>query len=190
MKASASAARAARPSPPRSPCARFPSAKAWSGCSRSIRPTSTASRWCAVAGPPRQAVLPARPSRQIGPYRRGHHLQSQSRIRSGTMKAEIHPEYHSITVKMTDGTDATRPARPGARKATRCRWTSTRWRTRPGRAAGQADGHRRPRVEVQEQVRRSRLLIRLVSLRRREAAPQHIVMAGCADRVRLVPAFV
>ena len=34
------------------------------------------------------------------------------------MKTEIHPNYHTITVVMTDGTEyQTRP--PGARKATR-----------------------------------------------------------------------
>ena len=34
------------------------------------------------------------------------------------MKANIHPDYHTIKVVMTDGTEY-RPARPGARKATR-----------------------------------------------------------------------
>lgn len=34
--------------------------------------------------PPRQALLPARPSRQIGPHRGRSHLQSQSRIRSAS----------------------------------------------------------------------------------------------------------
>jgi hypothetical protein len=35
--------------PRRSPCARFPSAKVWNVCSRSIRPISTGSKLCAVA---------------------------------------------------------------------------------------------------------------------------------------------
>jgi hypothetical protein len=86
------------------------------------------------------------------------------------MKKGIHPDYHMIDVKMTDGTTS-RPARPGARKATRWRWTSTRWRTRPGPAVGQADGHRRPRVEVQEQVRRPGLLIRRTACRSAALAP-------------------
>ena len=81
-------------------------------------------------------------------------------IRSGMMKQGIHPEYHMIDVKMTDGTvfqtktDLGQGRRPdGARH---------RPAGAPGldRRLGQADGHRRPRVEVQEQVRRPRLLIR------------------------------
>ena len=74
------------------------------------------------------------------------------------MKQGIHPDYHFIEVKLTDGsTYRTRSTYgkegdtlaleidPSAHPA----WTG---------GAQQADGHRRPRLQVQEEVRRPRLL--------------------------------
>ena len=56
-------------------------------------------------GPPRQALLPARPPRQIRPHRREDQLPRKARgLRSTTMKADIHPDYHFIEVKLVDGT--------------------------------------------------------------------------------------
>ena len=49
------------------------------------------------------------------------------------MKSGIHPDYHMITVEMTDGTKF-QSARPGARKATRSTSTSTRRSIRRGPA--------------------------------------------------------
>ena len=57
--------------------------------------------------PPRQALLPALAPRQVGPYRREHELQApqgRSSVRTATMKKDIHPDYHLIDVKLTDGT--------------------------------------------------------------------------------------
>ena len=50
------------------------------------------------------------------------------------MKADTHPDYHTINVKMTDGT-IFQTKTTWAKKATRWRWTSTRWHTRPGQVA-------------------------------------------------------
>ena len=76
------------------------------------------------------------------------------------MKQGIHPDYHFIEVKLTDGsTYRTRSTYgkdgdtlaleidPSAHPA----WTG---------GSAQADGHRRPRLEVQEEVRGPRLLER------------------------------
>jgi hypothetical protein len=69
------------------------------------------------------------------------------------MKAEIHPDYHTITVKMTDGSTY----------VTRSTWgkdgDTLSLDIGLDRAAGEAAGHRRPCVEVQEQVRWPRVLI-------------------------------
>ena len=53
------------------------------------------------------------------------------------MKKDLHPDYHVIDVKMTDGT-VVQMRRPGAPRATRCRSTSTRPPTRPGPVAATA----------------------------------------------------
>ncbi len=50
------------------------------------------------------------------------------------MKADIHPDYHTIKVQMTDGT-VFETRSTWARKATRCASTSTRPATRRGPAA-------------------------------------------------------
>ena len=56
-------------------------------------------------GPPRQALLPARAPRQVRPHRREDQLPRKARdLRSRPMKEGIHPDYHFIEVKLTDGT--------------------------------------------------------------------------------------
>ncbi len=73
--------------------------------------------------------------RRAGPYRAGLRRRSASAAQRQDrhMKPGIHPEYHEVTVIMTDGTQFT--TRTCAGKAgTRSGSTSTRSRTRRGRA--------------------------------------------------------
>jgi len=67
------------------------------------------------------------------------------------MKADTHPEYHMINVKMTDG-------------------TVVQMKSTWGKEGDQLAGHRWPRVQVQEQVRRSGLLNQLWHLIQKSAA--------------------
>ena len=74
------------------------------------------------------------------------------------MKQGIHPDYHFIEVKLTDGTTYRTRSTYGKEG------DYARARDRPLGAPGldrrlaRADGHRRPRLEVQEEVRGPRLL--------------------------------
>jgi hypothetical protein len=93
----------ARPSPPRSPSARFRSAKAWNACSRCIRPTSTRSKWSAAArcvAPSCTTCAPVAANRPVSPKT----PITKPKLNKERDDESIHPEYHSIEVKMTDGT--------------------------------------------------------------------------------------
>lgn len=97
----------ARASRVRSPSARFPLVKAWSVCSRCIRPTSNRSPLCAVA-------VSAAPSCTIcvsvaanPPASRKSPTTSRSPApthKDWRHEKGIHPEYHIVDIKMTDGT--------------------------------------------------------------------------------------
>ena len=111
------------------------SAKVWSVCSRSIRPTSTRSRSSVVAACAAPscttcvtvaANLPA--SRKTPPTKPKTNKERDDETG--------HPPRISRDRRQDDGRHRVPDQdRPGARKATRWRSTSTRWRTRPGPAA-------------------------------------------------------
>jgi hypothetical protein len=155
------AARMATASPDRSRCARSPSAKAWNVCSRCIRPISSRSRWCAAAasaarscttcaraaanrpGSPRTPpTSPNRARKRKEPDDEKRHPSRLPRDRREDDQWRCHP----------DALDLGRRRRPAVA------------RHRPHRAPGldrrhlAPDGHRRPRVEVQEEIRGPRLL--------------------------------
>src|SRR6056297_500729 len=154
-------ARTVRASPVPSPCARFPSVKAWSVCSRSTRPTSKASPWYAVAvcaAPSCTICGRAAVSRPVSP-KTPHTSPSPAHRHKERQDEKRHPPRLPLHRRQTD-----RWYRCPNALDLRRRWRHPVARHRPLRTPGMdrwrhpPDGYRRPRVEVQKQIRRSGLL--------------------------------
>ena len=79
------------------------------------------------------------------------------------MKSDIHPDYHMIDVKMTDGTIVKMRSTWGKADDTMTLDIDPSAQPSLDRRRYEAYGHRRPRLEVQEEVRRLRILISAVA---------------------------
>ncbi len=79
------------------------------------------------------------------------------------MRDGIHPDYHFIEVKLIDGTTYRTRSTYGEEGDTLALEIDPSRPPGLDRRLAQADGHRRPRVQVQEEVRGPRLLTREVA---------------------------
>ncbi len=116
----------------------FALAKAWNVCSRSIRPTSTRSRSCVAAGSAAPSSItcaivaanpPGSPKTPTTKPKDAPKRKERDDEKRHSPRIPHHRRQDDRWHRVPD------QDRPGARKATRCRSTSTRWRTRPGPAA-------------------------------------------------------